>query len=146
METHKITLMEAYMIETLRTNGISNETLVAQLEQKDLSPFEAIHDKYDFNELIKLYDEDYNLFNSILVDGYKVKFVTMNGLRNLLKLKFDKIEEQDYQLTDKGIVHMKIEEEVIPAVRQLLSSNWTIEEHTLEDSSQSGKEISILLT
>ena len=90
MGTKKITLMEAYMIETLRSNGISNMELLTQLEQGDSSSWERINPNYNYGELISLYQQDKNAFTSILAEGYQVKFITIRGLQGLLELKFKK--------------------------------------------------------
>ncbi|WP_144510281.1 hypothetical protein [Bacillus sp. FJAT-22090] len=137
MEDNKISLMESYMIETLRSNGISNDEVITLLEKKDIGSLENINSTFNFHELIKLYELDKDMFKSVLLDGYTVKFLTMNGLKNLLQMKFNKIAEQDFQVTDTGIQHLEIETLSIPALRQLLSINWIINEHdgTTNDSS-----------
>ncbi|MER2090838.1 MAG: hypothetical protein ABS920_13950, partial [Sporosarcina sp.] len=146
-ENNRITLMDAYMIETIRGNGISDAELLSRIEQKDISPWKNVKPTFDFNELVKLYDQNPSTFTSILSDGYTVKFITMKGLQNLLKMKFDKIQNRDYQLTDNGISHLKIESESesYPALKQMLSSNWVIHEITKQGGSESNQVISILL-
>lgn len=136
MENNKISLMDAYMIESLRSNGISNDELITSLEKKDISDWESINSKYDFTELIKLYERDNNEFTTVIQDGYTVKFLTMNGLKNLLQMKFNKVAEQDYQVTDTGIQHLVIDAQSMPALKQLLSANWIVQEHdeTLNNS------------
>ncbi|MBD7984519.1 hypothetical protein H9649_08005 [Sporosarcina sp. Sa2YVA2] len=138
METNKITLMDAYVIETLRSKGMSNEQLIMDLEQKNLDALKNINANYDYNDLLTLYEQDKSAFTSILTDGYEVKFVTMGGLKGLLELKFDKIADRDYTLTDKGIEHLEMEEHQLHVLNQLLSRNWTIEQSP-------SKEISVKL-
>jgi len=145
MDINKITLMDAYLIETLRSNGVSNDELLNQIRQQDISPWEKVKPNFDFTGLINLYEQDPKAFASILSDGYTVKFITMNGLKNLLKMKFDKIEERDFQLTDNGVSHLKVDEVIYPALKQMLSKNWIIHELPEHDSSHSIREISILL-
>lgn len=146
MKETSVTLPIAYMIETLRSNGVSNEKLLIQIKQKDISPWEELESPFDFNELVKLYDQNQNTFNSIILDGYTVKFVTMRGLQTLLKLRFDKISERDYQLTNKGITQLRIEEHQLTTLKQMLSRNWIISESGSQNNIQETIEISILLT
>ncbi len=145
MEINKISLMDAYLIETLRNNGVSNDELLDQLERQDVSPWGKVKPEFDFTALINLYEQDPKAFASILSDGYTVKFITMKGLQNLLKMKFDKIEERDFQLSDNGVSHLKVDEDTYPALKQMLSKNWIILELSEQDSSHSIREISILL-
>lgn len=143
MKDNKISMMDAYMIETLRSNDTSNEEIVTLLEEKDSSSWKSLYDKFDFSELITLYERDKQTFKSILQDGYKIKFLTMNGLKNLLKMKFNKIAEQDYQITDTGIQHLEIEVQSFSALEQLLSVNWVIYEHADTNNNLSTKIVDI---
>ncbi|MFJ5769323.1 hypothetical protein [Psychrobacillus sp. NPDC093180] len=143
MENNKISLMDAYMIETLRSNGLSNEEMVALLEKKNISDLKQINTKFDFNNLINLYEQDKDTFKSVLQDGYTVKFLTMNGLKNLLQMKFDKDAEKDYEISDTGIQRLEIETHKLPALQQLLSINWIIEEQNDTDIDSSKKIVNI---
>lgn len=135
--------MDAYMIETLRSNGLSNEEMVALLEKKNISDLKQLNTKFDFNNLINLYEQDKDTFKSVLQDGYTVKFLTMNGLKNLLQMKFDKASEKDYEISDTGIQRLEIETHQLPALQQLLSINWIIEEQTDTDIDSSKKIVNI---
>lgn len=143
MKNNRISMMDAYMIEALRSNGISNEEIVAHLEKKDTSNWENIKPTFDFNELIKLFEQDTNGFKSALVDGYTVKFLTMNGLKSLLKMKFNKVAEKDYETSETGIHHLEIETKSFPDLQQILSINWIIEEHRDTDNDSSKKIVNI---
>ncbi|MCR2823684.1 hypothetical protein [Lederbergia panacisoli] len=87
METIRISLPTAFMIETLRANGITDEQILNQIKKKDISPWRKIETTFDFQELINL--STVIDFQSIIKNGYSVKFMTINGLKNLLRLKFD---------------------------------------------------------
>ncbi|WP_062105476.1 hypothetical protein [Bacillus niameyensis] len=126
MELNKITLPAAYMIETLRSKGITNEQLLTQINNRDISPWKNVSEHFDFNELIKLADQDQNAFKSIVLQGYSIKFVTIRGLQNLLRLKFDIVEDRDYLVTDKGISELQIENSQLAVLKQMLSKNCTI--------------------
>lgn len=143
MVNNKISMMDAYMIEALRSNDISSNDILTLLEKKDLSSWENIKPKFDFNELFKLYEQDKSRFKSLLEDGYTVKFLTMNGLKNLLKVKFNKVAEQDYEISDKGIHHLEVDTQQLPALQQLLSINWSIEENTASNNDSSKKIVNI---
>lgn len=132
------------MIEKLRHHNLSDDELLSRFEKKDIIFFEEIKFDFDVNELLKLYEQSPITFKSILLDGYTIKFVTLNGLKNLLKIKFDKVDERDYKLLDNGISHLIIEENAYPVLKQMLSQNWKIQNLTEKNSSQSIRTISIL--
>ncbi|TQR14186.1 hypothetical protein [Psychrobacillus soli] len=143
MGNNMISMMDAYMIETLRSNGLSNEQMVTLLEEKQISDLERINTKFNFNNLLKLYEQDKDIFKSVLQDGYMVKFLTMNGLKNLLQMKFNKVAEQDYQITDTGIQHLEIETKSFHTLKQLLSINWVIQENADTSNNTSNKIVDI---
>ena len=78
MELQKISLMDAYMLETLRSKGVTNQEL---LESKDSNAWNEFHPSFDFNDLLDLMEKDPAAFQTIVEDGYQVKFVTLNGLK-----------------------------------------------------------------
>ncbi|KRG11796.1 hypothetical protein [Lederbergia galactosidilytica] len=144
MENHPISLPIAYMIETLRSQGISNSDILSQIEKKDVTPWVHINEHFDFNQLLKLADQDQEALTSIIEDGYQVKFITIKGLQTLLKLKFQLVEGRDYQLTDKGIKDLHIKEDVWLKLKQLLSKNCMIHEEPLQNE-KSYKKVKIEL-
>lgn len=129
MELQKISLMDAYMLETLRREGITNQQL---LTEKDFKVWNYLHESFDFSHLQSLREKDPTAFQTVVEEGYQVKFVTFKGLINLLKLKFQKVEEQDYQTTERGIRGLHLNDEERYQLTNLLSKNWTIQEEEVD--------------
>ncbi|MBS4210353.1 hypothetical protein [Bacillus sp. FJAT-50079] len=130
MECIKISLPTAYMIETLRHHGVSDQELLQQTEKKDVSPWKGFNTNFDFNELVELSEK--NDFRSIIQDGYTIKFVTIKGLQNLLRLKFNQLEERNYHLTEKGIAELVLDQPQYKTLKQMLSPNCMIRENSLD--------------
>lgn len=128
MELSKISLPVVYKIETVRSNGVSNQELLAKVESGDVSSWSEYNSNFDFNELVELYKQDPEQFKSIIENGYTVKFVTLPGVKNILKLKFGLLEDQDYTSTEKGITGLRVNEEQYAVLKQMLSKNWKLEE------------------
>ncbi|MDC3414005.1 hypothetical protein NC797_06180 [Aquibacillus sp. 3ASR75-11] len=145
MSLNKISLMDAYMIETLRIEGISDKQILAQVTKGDVTPWTELNATYDFSRLVKLAQQDTEAFRNIITEGYAIKFVTIKGIKNLLKMKFD-IEIDDYEVVEKGITNLKVNEKQESQLKQMLSMNWNISETASADSNGSSKEISILVS
>ncbi len=128
MGINSISLPTAYMIETLRSNGISDEQILHQINDRDVTPWDRLHSNFDFTNLVELADQDRVRFESIIQDGYTVKFVTIRGLQTLLQLKFEKQADRDYQVTETGISGLQLEEADFMVLKQLLSRNCKIQE------------------
>ncbi|GAB3795903.1 hypothetical protein [Virgibacillus kimchii] len=131
MKVDSISLMEAYIIESVRKSGITNEELVESVSKKDIASWRQAHLKFDFHILIDLYEKDARAFHSIIHDGYQIKFITINGLKNLLKLKFD-ITEEVYELTEQGIANLYVDDNTLYRIRQMLSPNWKVQEKEVD--------------
>ncbi len=124
---HKITLMEAYLIETARKAGVSNEEILSKAERDDLSSLNKLHKSFDFTELSSLANKG-NIFKAVLEEGYKIKFLTFPGLVNLLKLKFNKIEGEDFIIEEFSIKELQLTRVEIENLKTLISTNWKVEE------------------
>lgn len=139
METQAITLMEAYIIENLRKNGISNDELIAINEQA-IEQWKTVNDSYDYAMLEALSNENRDSFSSVIKDGYRVKFLTLNGLVNLLQLKLTKTRDTDFEVHDDGISKLVVTPDELKEIKQMLSVNWKIEqvEHSISIRSSVG--------
>ncbi|MGO1923832.1 MAG: hypothetical protein ACTH14_08390 [Jeotgalicoccus sp.] len=120
-----ITLMEAYAIETLRGNGISNDKIIENIKTNDLDEFKAVKENMDFDALVELSKNAD--FEAIVNDGYKVKFLTFNGLKNLIKMKFGKFADEDYQVDEFVITGLELDENQQRDLENMLSANWTLD-------------------
>lgn len=114
------------MLETVRSHGVSNAELLASVEKKDVSAWANFNSRFDYTELINLYEADSEAFRAIVLDGYSVKFVTIKGVQTLLELKFDKLEGEDYTRTETGIRDLKLDKDQLATFTDMLSSNCVV--------------------
>ncbi|MCM3357944.1 hypothetical protein [Psychrobacillus sp. MER TA 171] len=128
MKNIKLSMMEAVLLESLRSNGVSNQELLNNLDGRSWE--ETFSTEYE--ALLNIYSQDKQQFIELLENGYSVKFITFNGLKNLLKMKFNKLEEQDYKIVDNTFELLELNPQQLSTLRQLLSINWTVEEHERE--------------
>ncbi|SIT73032.1 hypothetical protein [Edaphobacillus lindanitolerans] len=126
MELPRISLMDAYLIETLRSNGISDEEILAQARQGDTDNWRELNARFDFSELAMLAEQNLKGFQAILSLGYRVKFVTFKGLQNLLRLRYGIEPGTDYELMETGIRDLVLDQEQLAGMEQMLSENWMI--------------------
>lgn len=120
---HSINLMDAYVIENLRSNGYSNTQIIGEAEDKNTSAFQHVKENMDFSRLEDL--EASGNLKSILEDGYQVSFLTSNGLKNLIRLKYGKEEGEDYTFEDFTVYGLELSEVEETELEDLLSQNWT---------------------
>ncbi|MEW9674603.1 hypothetical protein ABRT01_00180 [Lentibacillus sp. L22] len=143
-ERNKITQMDAFLIETIRANGISNQELLEKVKQGNVSEWKNFNPHFDFTRLVDLYQQDTEALSCILNDGYTLKFVTIKGIQRLLRLKFGMEADKDYRHTENGLSGISVTEKQLAVINDMLSPNWTI--HVDATSDKINYEISILQT
>lgn len=122
---NSITLMDAYAIENLRSYGYTNEEILSKVKDKDIDEFKKVKENLDFTLLIDM-EESVGL-RTLLEDGYQVKFLTFNGLKNLIKLKFGKLAEEDYHVDEFTLSGLKLDEGQAVELKKALSPNWQMD-------------------
>src|SRR5699024_5836865 len=125
MTERKVTLYEAYMIENLKKQGISNSELI-NIDDQAIERWNKLDLDFDFNILKELAEKNEEVFAEIISEGYQVKFLTLKGLINLVQLKFDKQQDVDFTIHEDGVSHMQLEKRRYPDMKQLLSPNWKV--------------------
>lgn len=120
----KITLMELYLIETLRANRISETEIIRQVQARNIEQFKQYDDRFDFTGLYAL--DEAGILKDVLENGYEIKFLTYTGLVNVLNLVFNKRENEDYQVDNFTISHLQLAEESTARLVQMLSNNWIL--------------------
>ena len=122
-----ISMMEAYTIEVLKAHPYTYEQVRQYIENDQVH---ILKDDYnmDFEPIMTLLNEDTNLLQQAFEGNYKVKFMTINGLKNLLRLRFQ-ITEDQYELLEagNGLAQLSVSAHTELEIRSMLSSNWKVE-------------------
>lgn len=120
----QITLMEAYLIEILRKNNISDEEILQNTYERKLEQYEDLHETFNFTNLYPLAEE----LENILTNGYQIKFLTKPGLVNLLRMKYGKISGEDFIEKDTSIEQLTLTEKEQEDLANWLANNWKMVE------------------
>lgn len=120
----KVTLMEMYLIEILRSHGVSDEEILTKVSLRNVEDWQHYHESFDFAELIPL--DETGVLAEVLANGYEVKYLTFTGLVNVLDIKFGKTKELDYVVTDFMITGLTLTERERNLLEQMLSANWQL--------------------
>lgn len=121
-----ITLMEAYLIETPLSKGMSIESLLDAIQHENITAIIAMDDSLEYGELIEAAKKDPERIQAAIQSGYSIKYVSKYGIERLLKLKFDLESGKDYEIDDNKFSHVPLEENAVSVLETMLSSNWRI--------------------
>ena len=121
-----ISMMEAYTIELLKTHPYTFEQVKHFIENDELH---LLTDTYniDPDSLKTLLNEKAEEMEQAFAGNYKVKFVTINGLKNLLRMRFQ-ISDNQYELLPEGngLQSLQVDPITEQQIRGMLSSNWKV--------------------
>ena len=122
-----ISMMEAYTIEVLKAHPYTYEQVRQYIENNQVHILKNDYN-LDFEPIITLLNEDSSLLQQAFEGNYKVKFMTINGLKNLLRLRFQ-ITEDQYELLEagNGLSQLNVPVATEQEIRNMLSSNWKVE-------------------
>lgn len=126
MTAPALSLWEAYQVETLRSKGLDNDTLLQALKEKDLKTLTATDDSFDYQDLIDAADENTAEIQTAILSGYTIKYLSIYGIKNLLKLKYDLEAGKDYAMSDTRFDDLKLNENQFRELQTLASSQWQV--------------------
>ncbi|MEO4055191.1 hypothetical protein [Solibacillus sp. CAU 1738] len=118
----QISMMEAFIIESLKTK-YDYEQVEQQLNTRDLSLFKDFN--VDLTLIQKLYDNNPTELKEAYTNTYTVKFLTINGLKNILRLRYG-LNEENYDVQEFGLYGITVDTDTEKAISSILSSNWKI--------------------
>ena len=101
-----LSMMDAYIVEQTK------------YETKTFEQWQAVV----VNEMSTIQVDLVHVYNGV----YQIQFVTMNGLKNLLRLRYH-IEEHMYEVRQNGLFSLMLTHEQKREVELWISSNWTVE-------------------
>lgn len=114
------------MIEVLKSHALTYEEISNQIEQNNVDQI-AQQYEVDMAQLKALYEASPVEFKDAFQGHYEVKFMTINGLKNLIRMRFG-ITEDRYTLLEQGngIENLIIDEATEKQITTMLSSNWKV--------------------
>ncbi len=111
-----ISMMEAYSIESLKKDGYTHDTLIHAFDSEENEQVQLLK---------KLYEKDRTLLQQVFNGYYKISFVTINGLKNLIHMRFG-IDPETYRIEANGLFDIQMDENIEKEIAAFISSNWTL--------------------
>ncbi len=129
MRSVKISQHDALMIESIRAQGTSDQALLDLVRSGNLADLQASgNGDFDYRELLPFANADWASFEAAILEGYEIKFNTINGIRYLLRVKFGK--EVERLTRDEGdyLADVELRTEDLNKLREIVSKYWSITE------------------
>ncbi|RQW20369.1 hypothetical protein EH196_09620 [Bacillus sp. C1-1] len=129
-----ISQWNAFMIETLRANGMKNEKLLELLKHEDTEGLNEFDQTFDYHDLVEYATENATQIEEAIQTGYKIKFASNYGIKRLLRLKYGLEEGTDYKMTESRFDDILLSQEQLQEFTSMLSPNWTIVSEQTKDT------------
>lgn len=129
----RISMWEAYLIETIQNKGMDKTTLLNHLQNAQAAKLNDFDSTFDYGDLLEAYQADEKRISEAIKEDYQVKFITQPGIKRLMHIKFDLEEGKDYQTEEGLFSNIPFTQEQLTTFKTMLSANWLIKE-TSQDS------------
>lgn len=144
MTISTLNLMDAYMIETLFSKGLKKEAFIQALKEDSLKQIVQFDDSFDYTRLIDSVKGNETVFEEAIENCYRVSYLTIGGLKNLLRLKYGFEEGVDFNLYEQKLQGLSVSENQLKEIKALVGIVWIVEETSV--NSDETTTISILHT
>lgn len=123
----KLSQWDAITLETLRVHGWPANELISRVKAGEL-PKDETKFQVKYEELTKLANEQPELFEQAVKEGYQIKFSTLRGTQSWVLLALQ-IEGQLVLEPGQEAVVIALTEEEKAKVEQTLSFGWHVVDH-----------------
>ena len=134
--TIQLSMPIAFLIENCRTSGLTDQELVTLIKKRDFEPIAdlVIEPNMDFIERIQTAEDLNEPWEKALLDGYQFKFLHMNGVKKLLKLRFNKLEDIHYKEQNFVLSNLILTTAEKVELATLIQSRWNVVSNSNRDS------------
>jgi hypothetical protein len=115
----------ALRLEMLRAKGYSKTEMIEIAVGYNEAEFkELIHSEVDWKGFMTYRHEYKETLVSAIKDGYQFSFITFGGIKNLLAIRFNKLEDADYDIVESTFRNLTLSSEQFQLFRSLVPNHW----------------------
>lgn len=129
-----LTLMEAYMVETLLAAGMTKSELVHAIKTADIDAILEKDDSFDYLKFIQEVKDNPERIEQAILSGYRIKFMSVYGIERILNIKFNLESGKDYTLEEHRFLGIELSPDGFASFENMLSPNWVITNKKENDS------------
>ncbi|AXF56585.1 hypothetical protein [Salicibibacter kimchii] len=127
LDLPKISQVSAILLEHARNKGVTELELQRAIREENISLLNEISDDYyNYDELFTYAKRHAENLENALLEGYTMKFNTMDGLQ-WLQQKYGLEEGSDYRKGKEQINDLVIGGDARQTIESALADNWAIE-------------------
>jgi hypothetical protein len=127
MPTAKLPQPYGLRIELIRAGGLTDLEALKVLQEGDKETLVSrVSGEISWDGFLEYAKEEWLTVKTAIANGYRYKFLTIGGLKDLLSIRFGREAERDYTF-DGGVVEgLRLAPEEYEALRGYLAVNWSL--------------------
>lgn len=127
MSTVHLSMPIGIQLEIARSGGLSEDRFLEICKTKDSQALKHLgtDDSY-WDGLFQFAEEHWEEFQEAVRLGYKFKFITKNGLKNLLIYRYGLEDEKDFELGETSFEQIKLKPDQVAELEGMITQNWRI--------------------
>ncbi|WP_019423835.1 hypothetical protein [Paenibacillus sp. OSY-SE] len=132
----------AIMLERARRKGFTDEQLLNIIRTEDSSELIRINEEwFTYDDFLSYAKEHGESLEQAVLEGYRITFNTMNGLKIWLQERFGVEEGTDFSRGEGQYNGLKLSDANLDALKSTLAANWTV----IEEEAAIGSERTVTL-
>lgn len=129
MPTAKLPQPYGLRIELIRAGGLSDPEALRILQAGDKEALiSRVSGEIGWDGFLDYAKEEWLTVKTAVLSGYRFKFLTIGGLKDLLSIRFGKEDGVDYQFNGEEISALLLTQEERRALHALMPVNWQLVE------------------
>ncbi|MCY9660051.1 hypothetical protein P5G65_04225 [Paenibacillus chondroitinus] len=127
MSVVKLPQPYALRLEMISAKGyLKTEITEIVVRYKEAELKELVRSDVDWKGFVTYRDEHLETLLSAINDGYQFSFITFGGIKNLLAIKFNKLEGADYDIVESSFLNLTLSPEQFQLLRFLVPNHWNM--------------------
>ncbi|WP_409288577.1 hypothetical protein [Peribacillus sp. SCS-37] len=128
MSAVRLPMPAALQLEKMKAAGAPNDVLIHAVKSHDFTYLaDYVNDIYSVSYFKDYAGKHINECITAIEHGYQFKFLTFNGLKNYLIIRFALQENIDFFLTGASIENVILHRDWIAELKRTIPGLWTIE-------------------
>ncbi|MNI81740.1 hypothetical protein D3C73_1383840 [compost metagenome] len=110
----------------IRASGFDVHELLAVLQAGDAQALrDQVNGEIGWDVFLEYAKEEWLTVKTAVLHGYRYKFLTIGGLKDLLSIRFHKEEGRDYSFDGEEVDGLMLEQAELEALKGFLAVNWS---------------------
>jgi hypothetical protein len=131
-------------LEALKASGLSDHAIIRALQRADAETLRRVvpEEPWDWDILLRFAESDWDDCVRAIREGYVYRYLTIRGLKHLLRYRYRLKEGEDYLDRGTHLEQVKLNPRDLPSLRATLSAHWSVVE---PESRKDGETIAVTI-